>query len=217
MDDVAGIKRVQVFPLVKIPEHGESVLASRSAERTIGRDSDGVDVSGVSDVVGAELAVGEVPDLHELVPSSGDDDGVGSVGGEANAGDPLGVALISDGVFAFSEGVPELDGLVAGGGDDLPVVSGEGNAQDIPSVSDEAAGGDSAVEVPKAEGLVPGGGKTELTVGGDGEVLDEVVVSLKSSSGNSEFFSRVGEAPDNDALVSRSGDQNIGVFRASDD
>lgn len=190
VDDITGIEGVEVLPLVKVPEHGDSVLASGGAEGTVGGDGDGVDVSGVSDVVGPQLAVGEVPDLDHPVPSGGDDDGVGGVGGEANAGNPLGVTLLGDGVFALSEGVPELDGLVAGGGDDLPVVSGEGHAEDITGVTNKSAGGDSGVQVPKAEGLVPGGGQTELAVGGDGEVLDEVVVTIGGGEifWNNEYF-----------------------------
>ena len=52
-----------------------AVLSSGSAQRAIRRDGDGVDVSGVTDVVGLQTAVSEVPDLDDLVPSSGDDHG----------------------------------------------------------------------------------------------------------------------------------------------
>lgn len=54
-------------------------------------------------------------------------------GGEADARDPVGVALAlgGDRVLALAQGVPELDGLVAGGGHDLPVVHGEGDGEDI--------------------------------------------------------------------------------------
>jgi hypothetical protein len=113
VDDVTSIKRVKVLALVEIPEHGNTVLSSGGTEGTVGGDSDGVDVSGVTNVVGPQLAVGQVPDLNNLVPSSRNDDWVGGVGGEANAGNPLGVSILGDGVFALSEGVPELDGLVA--------------------------------------------------------------------------------------------------------
>ena len=44
-----------------------------------------------------------------------------------DAADPVGVALIADGVLALGEGVPQLDGLVPAGGHDLPVVGGEGH------------------------------------------------------------------------------------------
>jgi len=177
VDDISGIEGVEVLPLVEVPEHGDSVLAARGAEGTVGGDGDGVNVAAVAEVVGPQLAVAEVPDLDEPVPAGGNNDGVGGVGGEADAGDPLGVAVLGDGVLALTEGVPELDGLVAGGGDDLPVVSGEGDRGDIPSVADEPAGGDTGVQVPETEGLVPGGGEHELAIRGDGEVLNEVVVT----------------------------------------
>ena len=93
--------------------------------------------------------------LDELVPTSGDDDGVLGVGREAHARDPLGVALVGDGVLAVTEGVPELDGSVARSGDDLAVVGGEGDGENVVGVADEAAGGDTGGELPEAEGLVP--------------------------------------------------------------
>jgi hypothetical protein len=70
-------------------------------------------------VVGLELAVGQVPDLDVPVPPAGDDDGVRVVGREPNAGNPVSVTLLLDGVLALGQGVPELDGLVAGSGNDL--------------------------------------------------------------------------------------------------
>lgn len=58
---------------------------------------------------------------HQLVPTTGHDDGVGGHGGEAHTGHPLGVALgLTDGVLALAQGVPQLDGLVTGTGDNLP-------------------------------------------------------------------------------------------------
>ena len=69
--------------------------------------------------------------LDELVPTSGDDDRVLRVRGESHAGDPLSVALVSDGVLAVAEGVPELDGAVTGAGDDLAVVGREADAQNV--------------------------------------------------------------------------------------
>jgi hypothetical protein len=105
--------------------------------------------------------------LDELVPASGDDDGVLGVGGEADAGDPVGVALVGDGVLAVTEGVPQLDGAVAGSRDDLAVVGREGDGQNIVGVADKAAGGLAGRELPQAESLVPGRGKGVGTVRGD--------------------------------------------------
>lgn len=48
----------------ELPEHGDAVLATRGAERTIGRDSDRVDVASVAVVVGLQLALAELPNLQ---------------------------------------------------------------------------------------------------------------------------------------------------------
>jgi len=63
VDLVVGVERVQVLALVKIPEHGSTVLATGGTEGSVGGDGDGVDVASVSDVVGLELAGRELPNL----------------------------------------------------------------------------------------------------------------------------------------------------------
>ena len=117
--------------------------------------------------------------LDELVPAGGDNDGVLGVGAEANAGNPLGVALVGDGVLAVTEGVPQLDGAVTGSGDDLAVVGGERDGEDVAVVADEAAGGGAAGELPQAEGLVPRGGQSVGTVGGDNLYKKKSSISAK--------------------------------------
>jgi len=63
VDDVSSLEGVEVLSVVEVPKHGDTVLSSGGSERTIGGDRDGVDVTGVSVVVGSELALGELPDL----------------------------------------------------------------------------------------------------------------------------------------------------------
>lgn len=63
MDLIASGERVEVLGLVKVPEHGGTVLATGGAEGSVGGDGDGVDVSGVTDVVGLETARSELPNL----------------------------------------------------------------------------------------------------------------------------------------------------------
>ena len=89
------------------------------------------------------------------------------VGAEANTRNPIRVALLRDGVLAVTKGVPQLDGLVPRAGDDLAVVGGERDGEDIVVVADEAAGSSAGGELPEAEGLVPRGGEGVGTVGGD--------------------------------------------------
>lgn len=105
--------------------------------------------------------------LDELVPAGGDNDGVLGVGAEADAGNPLGVTLLGDGVLAVTEGVPELDRAVAGAGNDLSVVGGEGDGQNVVGVADKAAGGGAGGKLPKAESLVPRGRQGVGAVRGD--------------------------------------------------
>lgn len=77
------------------------------------------------------------------------------------------MALVGDGELAVTKGVPELDGAVTGSGDNLAVVGGERNGEDVVGVADEGPGGLTSGELPQAEGLVPGGGQSVGTVGGD--------------------------------------------------
>jgi len=81
----------------------------------------------VSNKVVAELAGLKRPDLHKSVPASRDDDGGRRGRREADARDPVVVAFILDSVLALAKSVPELQGSVTGGRDNLSVVGGEGN------------------------------------------------------------------------------------------
>lgn len=64
VDLIASLERVKVFRLVQVPQHGGTVLATGSAQRSIGRDGDGVDVASVTDVVGLDAARSQFPDLR---------------------------------------------------------------------------------------------------------------------------------------------------------
>ena len=111
-----------MLALVDVPEHGSSVLASGSHQGTVRRDGQSVDHSSVADEVGSELAVGQVPDLDNLVPARRDDQRLLGRGRESNARDPVVVLVVLNRELALTEGVPQLDGLVAAGRDDLSVV-----------------------------------------------------------------------------------------------
>jgi hypothetical protein len=63
--NVTGLQRVQVLALVQVPEHGDTILSARGSKRTVRGDGDGVDITGVSVVVGLELELGEFPNLKE--------------------------------------------------------------------------------------------------------------------------------------------------------
>lgn len=63
VDLITSVQGVEVLRLVQVPQHGGSVLSTGSAEGSVWGDGDGVDVTGVSDVVGLQSARAELPDL----------------------------------------------------------------------------------------------------------------------------------------------------------
>jgi len=79
----------------------------------------------------------------------------GALRRESNAADPFGVSLIFDGVLALSKSIPKLDGSVSRSRNDLSVISGESNAQNVLGVSNKSSSGGSGVKIPQSEGSVP--------------------------------------------------------------
>lgn len=131
IDDVIVLQSVQILAVIQIPQQSLGVLATGGAQRTIGRDGHGVQVTIVTVMVVLQLAVGQVPDLDGTIPAAGHDDGIGVVGRETHARHPIGVAILLDGELALSQSVPQLDGLVTRARHDLTVVSREGNREHI--------------------------------------------------------------------------------------
>ena len=76
------------------------------------------------------------------------------------------MSLLLDSVFALSQGVPQLDGLVSAGGHDLPVVRGEGHGEDVLGVVLEPAGCLASAQIPQTETLVPGTRQGEMAIRG---------------------------------------------------
>jgi len=203
VDGVVGIEGVEVLSFIEVPKSGSSVSASRSAEGSVRRNSDGVDVSSVTSQVGSQLAVGQVPDLNSLVPSTRNNDWVLGVWRESNTADPVRVSVLFNGVLALSQSVPQLDGLVSGSRDDLSVVSRESNAQDILAVSNKSSGGGSVVEIPQSQGSIPRSRESELAIEGDDEILNKVSMSLQALSWDTiVLFAFSGDVPDQQSLVS---------------
>merc|ERR1712226_913063 len=139
-----------------------------------------------------------------------DDDWVLGGWRELHGAHPLVVAVLALlAPFELTEGVPELDGLVSAGGDDLSVVGGEGDGENVVLVAGESGGGDASFEVPESQGLVPRGGNGELAAGADDDVGDEVVVALQSLHWVTVHITVSGETPDDEGLVSGGGDEHF--------
>jgi len=70
VDEFTSIKGVEALAFVQVPKHGSSVLSTGGTEGSIGGNADGVEVSGVSNKVVAELAVGQGPNLNKTIPTA---------------------------------------------------------------------------------------------------------------------------------------------------
>lgn len=122
------------------------------------------------------------------------------------------MAVLGDVELALAEGVPQLDGLITGTGDNLTVIGREGDREDVVGVTKEAAGSAAGVEVPETEGLIPGSGQSKLTVGGDNDILDKVVVAGEGTVGDTVVGLVTGELPDEESLVTGGRDEEVGVL-----
>jgi len=217
MDGVTSIEGRKASAFVQVPEHSLTILATRGAERTVRRHANSVNIFGVADQINFELAVEQVPDLDNLVPTSRHNDGNIGVRGKANARNPFLVTIIGDGVLEVTKGVPQVDGAVARSGHDLTVVNREGNRQNILGVTNKAASSLTSVEVPQTEGSIPRTSQSKLTITGDGNILDDVRVASQTALGLTVFLGIGGQLPaDHSAITRRRKDTVLNFPRSSD-
>mmetsp|Transcript_7586 Transcript_7586/g.12768 ORF Transcript_7586/g.12768 Transcript_7586/m.12768 type:complete len:318 (-) Transcript_7586:37-990(-) len=214
VDHITSIQRVESLALSQVPKDGSTVLATGGAQGAIGRHSNGVQVSTVTLEVGAELAVGQRPDLDKLVPASRHNDGGSQRRRELDARHPLSVAFLDNGELALTKSVPKLHGLVARTRDNLSVVSREGNRQDVLGVTNEAASATAVVDVPQTKGGIPRSGQSELTIRRDNNIRDEMVVSVKGALRVAVVTFLTGEGPHEASLVSGRRQDHVGVLRS---
>jgi len=87
------------------------------------------------------------------------------------------VVLFGDGELALSEGVPQADGSVPGGRNDLSVVGREGDAEDFFGVTLETSGSGSGLKIPQTEGVIPRSRESKKSVRRDDHILYKVRVT----------------------------------------
>jgi len=202
VDDASCVESVQCLVLNQVPQIGGLVTSTRGAEGTVGRDGDGVKGTLVSFQVLDQFAVSQTPDLHKFIPSARDDDGVRVARREFDAAWPEGVVAFGDGELALSEGVPQADGSVTRGRDDLSVVGGERDAEDFLGVTLETAGRGSGLEIPQTERVIPRSGESEKSIRRDDNVLNEVRVTSQRFARITVVSFFVSQIPNKKGLVS---------------
>ncbi len=172
----------------------------------------------MSNEIVAQLTVRQGKDLHETIPPARDDEGHALAGTESHTGHPFGVSLgiRANGILAFSQCIPQLDGLVARSADNLTVVDAECHAQDILGMPDKSTSGASTSNFPQAEGTIPASRQCKLAVTRDDHVGNEVRVSSECAFGVAVGIvpagSRVGEPPHQNGFIARSREDEIGIF-----
>ena len=121
------------------------------------------------------------------------------------------MSLVSDGELAVAQRVPQLDRTVTRAADDLAVVGGEGDGEDVVGVADEAARRLACAELPQTQCLVPGGGEGVGAIGGDDAVGDDVRVAVQRALRVAVGSFVAGEVPDDEAFVARAGEEHVGA------
>jgi len=189
-DDVDGggaVNGGEELAVNKVPDHDGTVTGAGGEVGGVLDHIDGVDLSLVAGEGVHQLHVHVVPNLDGLVPGGGDDDGGLLAVVELDAGDGIGVLVLVNGVLAETLGVPDLNLVVETTGQDLSVVVGDGDGEDVLLVADELLNGLAGLHVPEADGTVPGGGDDEAGVAGQNNLGDEVGVTSVHLLGSSPF------------------------------
>lgn len=91
--------------------------------------------------------------------------------------------------------------LIARARDDLAVIRGEGNAEDIVLVANEAAGSGTLVQVPKTESVVPRPRQRELAIRRNDDVRHKVAMAVQALLGHAIISLVMCHMPHNDGLV----------------
>lgn len=128
---------------------------------------------------------------------------------ELNRGNPVVVGVERKDLLA--EDVPELGSTITRGRSDDTVVSGKSARHDVTSVTSETDTG-VVLKAPKTETSVPRGREDVLTISGESNVLDNVVVAVERTVSKADLLLLGSQTPSNDGLVTRAGDEDIGVL-----
>jgi len=212
-----GVALVLSEPLAlnDVPDHDLTVTGSGGEEGGVLNDIEGSDLSLVTGEGVKEGHVEVIPDLDCLIPRSGDTEcGLAGVV-ETDHRDGILMLILVDGELALGTGVPDLDLSVEGASDDLSVISGEGNGENVSLVTNELGDGASGGDVPKTNGTIPGGGEGETRVTSELDLGDEVGVTGHHLAGTSPLavlilFTLGLELPLDKGLITGSGKEELG-------
>lgn len=210
VDDVSSFQRVEMLRLIQIPQHNGAILSTGRTKAAVRREGNGIDVLAMTNMVDGKSrgSRSHVPNFDKLVPSTGDNQGAGTIRGETDSRDPLSVTKIGtarsrDGKITLQlpVNVPDLDSLIAGARDNDAVVGGEGGRGNVTSVTIEASNGVARLQIKETHSLVPRSSQDEATISRQAHVADEMVVTNQGLFGDTKVLTGSGKRPDHGSLV----------------
>ena len=139
--------------------------------------------------------------LDVFIPTARNNDGVLVVRRKPDARHPLSVTLLLNSVFTLGQSVPQLDGLVPRSGDNLPIISGKGHAQNIMIMVLKPASRTSSRQVPQAQILVPRSGQGKVSVGGQNDIGDKVSMAVETLVRDTVLLVVASQLPDDQGFV----------------
>jgi len=145
------------FSFNNIPDHDLSVTRSRGEIARVLNNIKGCNLSSVTLEGVQESHVSVVPHLNGLIPGGSDTKSwlLGLI--ESYALDSISVTILFNSMFALRTGVPNLDFSILSSGNDLSVIWGEIDGENISLVTNELADGSSGSHVPESDSTIPGG------------------------------------------------------------
>ena len=197
-----------------IPDHDHTIAGAGGEEGGVLDDIKGGNLSLVTTEGVEKGHVEVIPNLDGLIPGGGDAKSglLGVV--ESDNRDGISMVVLVDGELALGTGVPDFDVSVEGAGDDLSVISGEGNGEHIYLVTNELGDGSSAGNVPETDRAVPGGREGEAGVTSELDLADEVRVTSHHLSGHTPLlvvflFTLGGKVPLDESSVTGAGEEEF--------
>jgi len=160
-----------------IPDHDLAITRARSEEGRVLDDIKSGDLSLVTLESMEEGHVKVVPNLDGLIPRGSDAKGGLASVVEAHNRDGISVLVLVNSELALRTGVPDLDFSVQRASDDLSVIGGQSNGEDISLVTNELRDGSAGGDIPEADSTVPGGGEGKAGVTSELDLTNEVRVA----------------------------------------
>lgn len=204
-----------LFEVVDVPDFDLVIFTAGGNVFTGWGNGEGIDGFIMSSEGVFDLEV-LVPDLEISIPSSSSEVLHFVRWGVSDTGDPVLMVVLLNGVFALTFDIPKFDVLLAATREDNSVVWVEAARKDFFLMTDEFVGNFTFSEVPKSKGTIPRSGKGKLVLARKLEIIDEMIVTTELLLWLTEdlitFLGVEVKSPNDDALITRAGDEHSGVF-----